>query len=162
MANFSPIRRQDRLLSEKRISELLENGEYGFLSLGIDNNGYAYGIPISFVYDQAQHALYFHCAPEGHKMEILKKNQDVSFCIVGNTCPIPGQFTTLYESVILFGKADIHLDDEEKRAALRKLVEKYCPEYKETGEKYIEKSFQRTHTIKLSIEHITGKSKPGK
>ena len=58
---FTEIRRKDRLMSEEQISHLLEQGEYGFLSMyGV--NGYGYGIPISFVKEEDH--LYFHCATE--------------------------------------------------------------------------------------------------
>ncbi len=156
---FKNIRRQDRLLDDKRACELLKTAEYGFLSLGTSENGYAYGIPISFAYSKDDNSLYFHCAPEGHKLENLKHNNKVSFCVVGKTKPIPEKFTTIYESVIVFGSADLNPSEEEKRIAIRNLVEKYCPEYIELGEKYMENSFHRTQTFKINIEHMSAKSK---
>ena len=79
--------------------------------------------------------------------------------MVGVTKPIAEQFTTLFESVIVFGKADMDLPDNEKRKALRLLVRKYSPEYEELGEKYMDKSWSRTATFKIEIEHITAKAK---
>lgn len=157
---FREIRRQNRILDdEARIKELLQDSEYGFLSLGMDENGYSYGIPISYAYDETTNSLYFHCAPEGKKLDILKENTKVSFSIVGVTKPVAEQFTTLYESVVVFGKADINLPDEEKRKALRLLVAKYSPDYIELGEKYMDKSWNRTAVFKIDIEHITAKAK---
>ncbi len=156
---FREIRRQDRILDNTRAIELLKTAEYGFLSLGTNDNGYNYGIPISYAFDEEENTLYFHCAPEGNKLENLRRNEKVSFCVVGKTQPIGDKFTTLYESVIAFGKADINLSDEEKRKGLRLLVLKYSPEYIELGEKYMEKSFSRTYVFKISIEHITAKCK---
>lgn len=157
---FREVRRQNRILEDKaRISELLNISEYGFLSLGMSDNGYAYGIPISYAYDEETNILYFHCAPEGQKLDMIKQKNKVSFCIVGTTEPIANQFTTLYESVIAFGKADINLSDEEKRKALRLLVKKYSKGFEELGEKYMDKSWQRTAVFKIEIEHITAKAK---
>jgi nitroimidazol reductase NimA-like FMN-containing flavoprotein (pyridoxamine 5'-phosphate oxidase superfamily) len=157
---FREVRRQNRILEDKdRILELLQNSEYGFLSLGTSENGYAYGIPINYAYDRDENSLYFHCAPEGQKLDEIEKNNKVSFCIVGKTLPIAKQFTTLYESVIAFGIADINLSDEEKRKALRLLVKKYSPEYEELGETYMDKSWHRTACFKIKIEHITAKAK---
>lgn len=157
---FREVRRQNRILEDKdRILELLQNSEYGFLSLGTSENGYAYGIPISYAYDRDENSLYFHCAPEGQKLDEIEKNNKVSFCVVGKTLPIAKQFTTLYESVIAFGIADINLSDEEKRKALRLLVKKYSPEYEELGETYMDKSWHRTACFKIKIEHITAKAK---
>lgn len=157
---FREVRRQNRILEDQsRISELLNTSEYGFLSLGTSENGYGYGIPISYAYDGETNSLYFHCAPEGEKLDMLKVNNKVSFCVVGVTKPIAEQFTTLYESVIAYGKADINLPDEEKRKALRLLVIKYSKGFEELGEKYMDKSWQRTTTFKIEIEHITAKAK---
>lgn len=156
---FNPIRRQDRKLDEERMRELLDTSEYGYLSLGTSQNGYAYGLPINFVYDKASDTLYFHCAPEGHKLDNMQQNNRVSFCVVGKTKPISEKFTTLYESTIVFGQADIHLSDEEKKKALRLLVNKYSPNHSELGEVYMEKSFHRTYAFKITIEHISGKCK---
>ena len=156
---FYEIRRQDRILDKARAIELLQTAEYGFLSLGESRNGYAYGIPISFAYSLEDNALYFHCAPEGHKLDNLKRNNKVSFCVVGNTKPLSEKFSTVYESVIVFGQAEIAQTDEDKRFALRKLIEKYSPEYLEAGEKYMESSLNKTLTFKINIEHITAKAR---
>jgi len=142
-----------------RIGELLHSSEYGFLSLGTSGNGYGYGIPISYIYDEESNCLYFHCAPEGQKLDMLADNNKVSFCVVGITKPVAEQFTTLYESVIVFGRADINLSDDEKRKGLRLLVKKYSPGYEELGEKYMDKSWERTAVFRLDIDHITAKAK---
>lgn len=157
---FREVRRQNRVLDDKvRINELLENSEYGFLSLGIAENGYGYGIPISYAYDEAASSLYFHCAPEGQKLDMLKANNKVTFCVVGVTKPIANQFTTLFESVIVFGLATTDLSDDEKRKALRLLVKKYSKGFEELGEKYMDKSWDRTAVFRIDIEHITAKAK---
>ncbi len=157
---FREVRRKNRILdSEERVEELLTDSEYGFLSLGVEDNGYAYGIPISYVYDKDSHSLYFHCALEGQKIDLLKKDNKVSFCVVGKTKPIAEKFTTLYESVIVFGNAHIDLPEEEKRKALRLLVKKYSPGLEEMGETYMNKSWERTGTFKIEIKHLSAKAK---
>ncbi|QIK55891.1 pyridoxamine 5'-phosphate oxidase family protein [Dysgonomonas sp. HDW5B] len=156
---FREVRRQNRVLEEERITELLINSEYGFLSLGTSENGYAYGIPISYAYEEESNSLYFHCAPEGQKLDEISKNNKVSFCVVGKTDPIANQFTTLYESVIAFGDAVTNLSDDEKRKALRLLVKKYSAGFEEIAEQYMDKSWNRTSTFKIEIKHITAKAK---
>lgn len=153
---FREIRRKDRVWEEAGTVELLEMGEYGFLSM-VGTNGYGYGIPISFVKEGDR--LYFHCAPEGYKLECLRENPAVSFCVVGETKVIPHQFSTAYESALAFGKIQMDLPEEERMHALRLLADKYCPEFKEVGEKYIKGSFHRTNLLRMDIEHISGKCK---
>jgi len=157
---FREVRRQNRILEDKeRIEELLRISEYGFLSLGTGENGYGYGVPINYAYDEDAKVLYFHCAPEGQKLDMMRFNDKVSFCVVGTTQPIGSQFTTLYESVIAFGRAEINMTGDEKRKALRLLVKKYSAGFEDIGEKYMEKSWERTATFKIIIEHITAKAK---
>lgn len=156
---FRDVRRQNRVLEGDRITELLLNSEFGFLSLGTSENGYAYGIPISYAYEEESNSLYFHCAPEGQKLDEINKNNKVSFCVVGKTNPIADKFTTLYESVIVFGEAITDLSDDEKRKALRLLVKKYSPGFEEIAEQYMDKSWNRTATFKIEIKHITAKAK---
>lgn len=153
---FREIRRKDRIMEEASALELLETGEYGFLAMN-GRNGYGYGIPISYV--KEGNRLYFHCAPEGYKLECLEASPEVSFCVVGKTRPLPRQFTTVYESVLAFGHAYLNLPEEERRHALRLLVKKYAPDFLDLGEKYIEKSFHRTNIIRVDIVHISGKCK---
>ena len=156
---FRDIRRKNRELTGDRIIELLKESEYGVLSLGTSENGYAYGIPMSYVYDENNNSLYFHCAPEGQKLDIIAENNRVYFCVVGKTMPIADKFTTLYESVIAFGDAEIIENDEEKRKALRLLVKKYSAGHEEIGEKYMNGSWDRTATFKIIIKHLTAKAK---
>lgn len=158
--NFRNVRRQNRVLdNENRIQELLEISEYGFVSFGMADNGYAYGLPLSYIYDRESNSLYFHCAPEGQKLDVIKRNDKVSFCVVGVTKPIANQFTTYYESVIAFGQITATLSDEEKRKCLRLLVKKYSAGFEELGDVYIEKSWARTSVFKIVIDHITAKAK---
>ncbi|MDH6357608.1 pyridoxamine 5'-phosphate oxidase family protein [Parabacteroides sp. PF5-9] len=153
---FEEVRRKDRLLGHEEAIKLLEIGEYGFLAMA-GKNGYGYGIPINFVKDRD--ALYFHCAPEGYKLESIKENPCVSFCVVGRTHVLSGKFTTEYESVIVFGKMQLDLSKEERLRALRLLVQKYSPTFTAVGEKYIAGSFHRTAVMRLDIQHLSGKSK---
>lgn len=157
---FREVRRQNRILEDKsRIQELLETSEFGFLNIGIEENGYAYGLPISYSLDIDTNTLYFHSALEGLKLDILTKNNKVSFCVVGKTEPIANKFTTLYESVLVFGKINLQLTDDEKRHSLRLLVKKYSPQFENLGENYMNNSWDRTFCFKLEIEHITAKAK---
>ena len=109
---FREIRRKDRILDNELAIRLLEEAEYGFLAMsGI--NGYGYGIPINYV--KEGDSIYFHCAPEGYKLECLRENPKVSFTVVGATQIVPGKFTTGYESTIAFGEMHLDLPEEERR-----------------------------------------------
>ena len=150
------MRRQERALDKSRMQELLFNGEYGVLSTtSID--GYAYGIPMSYVYENE--IIYFHCAMIGHKVDNITAHPLVSFCIVGNTKVSPSTFTTGYESVVVFGIIETVEADEEKSNALHLIVKKYSPGYEAEGDAYIERAIHKTKVLKLTIKRITGKGR---
>ena len=79
--------------------------------------------------------------------------------MVGHTRVISNQFSTEYESIVISGTMICQLEEAEKRMALELLLDKYSPEDKKIGLKYMEKSFHRTHVLKLIIESVSGKCK---
>ncbi len=153
---FPDVRRKDRILDDGRAMALLEKGEYGFLSMNAVN-GYGYGIPINYALSGT--SLYFHCAPEGFKLENIRQNNRVSFCVVGHTQVLPRQFSTAYESILVFGRIAYDLLENERYKALDLLVEKYSSDYVDISKSYISKSFHRTNILRLDIEHLSGKIK---
>jgi len=152
---FKEIRRKDRKLENSEAEELLKRCDYGILST-LNQEGYPYGVPVNYVY--LNNALYFHCALEGSKIKNISINSKVSFCVVGKTCVIPDEFTTNYESVVVFGVAGEVLG-EEKYNALLEILNKYSKEYLETGKSYIRKMEDKTKVIKIEVEHISGKAR---
>jgi nitroimidazol reductase NimA-like FMN-containing flavoprotein (pyridoxamine 5'-phosphate oxidase superfamily) len=110
------------------------------------DDGYPYAVPLSYVYNGA---IYFHCAPAGHKIDNIKYNDKVSFCVVGRAKTLPKALNVDYQSAIVFGRAKI-IEGEEKNSALRKLMKKYAPE-------------SDCHTdatvVKIEIEYISAKGR---
>ena len=151
----STVRRQDRLLDEARAREILQVGEYGFLAMASAEGGY--GVPINYAI--SGDTIYLHCAPEGRKLQAVANDNRVTFCVVGEKRLIPEQFTTMYESVVASGSARIVEDVDERRKALRLIVEKYASQHVEEGLKAIERSLHRTAVVAIEVHTLTGKSK---
>lgn len=152
---FKEMRRKDRELKNDENIGILKNNSYGILST-ISENGYPYGVPISYVF--VNDAIYFHCAVKGQKLDNISKNDKVSFCVVGETCVLPADFSTKYESVVVFGKT-IEVFEDEKNMALLEIINKYSPDFIEEGKEYISRAGNATKVIKISIEHISGKAR---
>ena len=126
--------------------------------LALNDDDYPYILPLNFGVqtDNGQIVLYFHGAGEGHKMELIAKDNRASFEMDCShnlvTAQSKGYCTMEYESVI--GKGRIEpVPDEEKYNALCLIME----HYHEKNFAFNEKIIPMTTVFKLSAEQITGK-----
>ena len=100
--------------------------------------------------------IYFHCAREGHKIDALKADDRVSFCVYNEGFRREGEWALNITSVVIFGRIRFITDDREALAVCRELGEKYIP----TGEELdreLERSFRHVQMLELTIDHMTGK-----
>jgi len=148
------MRRQEReIRDEAEIQEILEKGFV--CRLGLYDGQYPYVVPLNYGYRNG--CMYFHCAREGKKTDILKKDGrvcievDIDFRVVRGETPC--RWTAKYRSVIGFGSARIIDDEIEKKAGLDVIMTHYGG----SGGIYDEKSLQRTILIEVVLESITGK-----
>lgn len=150
------MRRKDREMDGNFALNVADNCAYAVMSV-IKPDGSPYCVPLSIAREGGN--IYFHCAKEGLKLECLKRDNRVCVCCVGNVKPVPGKFTTEYESAVIDGHANEVDDDEEKISALRAICLKYTPDNMEKFDAAIAKSLERTGIWKIHIESITGKCK---
>ncbi|MDF2879755.1 MAG: pyridoxamine 5-phosphate oxidase-related, FMN-binding [Clostridiaceae bacterium] len=147
------MRRDEKSMEKENYLKILLNGEYGILCT-VDSEMQPYGVPVNYVY--INNRLYIHCAKEGHKLENIINNPKICFTVVGSTKVLPSKFSSNFESVVVFGKAQIALDDE-KEIVLINLIKKYSPEFYEQGVEYIKRAKDKTTVISIEIEGISGK-----
>lgn len=121
---FRPMRRGRQALCPEECEKILQEGTSGVLSV-IGDDGWPYGVPLSYVWQDG--AIYFHCAKAGHKLDAIRKDDRVSFCVVAQDQVIPEEYTTYFRSVIVFGRAQIMEEQAEIRAAIDILAKKYHP-----------------------------------
>ncbi|MDK2792892.1 MAG: uncharacterized protein PWQ25_1755 [Deferribacteres bacterium] len=148
------MRRADRAVGEIEAWEFVCKGEYGVLSLS--DGKIPYGVPLNYCLIDKD--IYFHCAHEGRKIDIMKNNPLVSFCVVKSARILPDKFSTAYESVIVEGVV-CEVAEKEKRDALVGLIKKYSYDYYENGLKYIESMLEQTSVFKITVKNISGKSR---
>ncbi|MCR1900272.1 pyridoxamine 5'-phosphate oxidase family protein [Irregularibacter muris] len=152
---FREMRRKKQLLSKDKIEEILNTCTSGVLGVNGDN-GYPYTVPISYAYKDGK--IFFHCAKEGHKIDSIKRNDKVTFCVIEKDEVIQQTFTTHFRSVSAFGRARILTDDHERQYALECLVEKYSPDFIKEGLQEIKDEWNRVCLVEINIEHMTGKA----
>jgi Predicted flavin-nucleotide-binding protein len=149
------MRRCDREIPLNEALAVLDSAEYGVLSL-VDPQGKPYAVPVSFVRDDGR--LIFHCAAEGRKLDCIRYQPIVTFCVVGRTKILPEQFTTEYESVLIEGIAEIIENEQQKINDLLKLCEKYVPDDSDAIEKMIDQNLHRTVVVEIRMTSVTGKA----
>ena len=149
------MRRKKQALSLEESEAILERGSAGVLAVEGDG-GYPYAVPLSYVYREGK--LVFHCAKSGHKLDGIRSNNRVSFCVIDRDTVVPEEYTTYFRSVIVFGKARILEDEAEKRTAIDRLARKYAPEDSaENRSRAIEREYRGLCMVEVTAEHITGK-----
>ena len=152
---FREMRRKRQALTQAQCQAILEQGSCGVLALSGDD-GYPYAVPLSYLYHQGK--LYFHCAKSGHKLDALRREPKASFCVVAQDQVAPLEYTTLYRSVIVFGRLRELEDDKEKRAAIEALALKYAPQDTPAHrEEAIRRDWGPLCMLELTPEHVSGK-----
>lgn len=152
---FREMRLKDQQLDAAEANEIMNRCTNGVLSVNGDN-GYPYGVPVSYAY--ADGRIYFHCAREGYKVDLLKKDPHVSFTVVAQDDIIPEDFNTLYISAIAFGRARLIDDPEEMRKIHGYIIDKYSKGHEESGGRYLDSSISEIYMVEITVDHITAKA----
>lgn len=155
---FRGMRRTKNILKDETAEKILREGLYGVLALAGDG-GYNYAVPMN--YAVAGNKIYFHSAKNGHKLDAIKNNDKVSFCVVGSHEVVAEEFTSYYVSAVAFGRIRIveDNDDPDKRRGLELLADKFSPnESAERRAKEIDGKMNALVVLVLEIEHLSGKA----
>ena len=150
---FREMRRRGQQLTHEECIQVLNRGTSGVLAV-LGDEGYPYAVPLSYAYEDG--VLWFHGALTGHKIDAIEGCPKVSFCVIDKDDVVPEQLTTVYRSVIVFGKAYV-LDDERKIAQGTRIIgKKYLPGMADRVEGEIAQSMPRLTVIRMDVEHMTG------
>ena len=112
---------------------------------------------LNYVYDEREKKIFFHSARSGHKLDAIRENEKVSFCVIGKDQLVPEEYTTYFSSVIVFGRARVLSDDSQKRRTLRLLADKYVGDPLEKVDAEIDRFYDTVIMVEISVEHMTGK-----
>lgn len=152
---FRELRRKKQRLTENQMTDILKTAPYGTLAV-MGDEGYPYAVPLNFLYENG--AIYIHCAKSGHKTDAIKQNDKVTFSVVGRADVIKEKYTTFYQSVTVFGRAEIMENEKEIQKAITAFAIKYYPDdTEENRKKAIDDEYAALCMIKIHIEHMSGK-----
>lgn len=148
------MRRKDREIKDKKeIEAILKDCKV--LRLAMVDEDKPYLVPMNFGYQEG--AIYLHSAPEGRKIDLIRKNPHICFevdeTIRFKKASLACNWGLEYKSVIGTGKAVFISEGPEKRQALDIIMAQYSNRQFDYSEEMIEK----TLVIKIQIETMTGK-----
>jgi len=148
------MRRKDRERDREFGLKVIDECEYGTVAIQGEQ---PYCLPLSLV--RVGEDLYFHCALEGKKLDLLRKNNAVWVSFVGENVAAEDDFTTYFRSAMVRGTATAVTDEAEKIAALRALCEKLTPAHMPAFAGEVARSFAVTGIWKIHMDEITAKEK---
>ncbi len=129
--------------------------------LGLCDGGRPYVVPVSFGFDDG--ALYFHTAPDGRKIDIMRRNPRVCFEVDVDvklvTHPRKAcRWTFLYGSVIGEGSASELSGDDERRRGMNAVMRRYSGRDWE----YPAPALAETAVWRVDVESLCAKRYTGK
>ncbi len=152
---FRKMRRFKQQVSDEICRKILREEWRGVLAVH-GEDGYPYALPIDFYYDEEKNKIYFHCAKEGHKLDAIRADNRVSFCVYDKGFRKDGDWALNITSVIIFGRIRIIDDPDETLVTVRKFGEKFFPTQKELDDEIL-RSLAHVQMLELTPDHMTGK-----
>jgi nitroimidazol reductase NimA-like FMN-containing flavoprotein (pyridoxamine 5'-phosphate oxidase superfamily) len=157
------MRKKDRELTDRAdLLSVLEKADVCHLAMSDGNVPYL--VTMNFGLNHGQNLiLYFHCAQEGKKIDILKRNNLVCFAAdidhelflseEGTSCGCSMRF----RSVAGMGRISFINERTEKLEALKAIMQHYT---QVTDPIFDEEKIERTTILRLDVEQIAGKRRP--
>jgi uncharacterized protein len=154
------MRRSDREISDiKDVEAIINNSDVCRVALANDNIPYVVTMNFGYI-SSPQRLLYFHCAPAGKKLEMIRKNNYVCFEMDTDHQIMKGEkeceWGMKFSSVVGYGRISAVEELEEKLAGMSSIMSHYGAE---APFSYDEKVFSHTVILRLEITEMTGKKK---
>lgn len=152
------MRRNEREVTEyPEIKDIISNSDVCRIAFTDKDAPYIVTMNFGFEGDPVKR-LFFHCAPEGRKMELLKQNNKVCFEMDIDHHLYTGEkgcnWGMKYRSVVGYGNMTILKDNDDKKTGMDRIMEHYGGKNEYT---YDARVFERTIILVLEITEITAK-----
>lgn len=157
------MRRSDREVKDSLSIESLIR-KCDVCRLGLADGNIPYIVTMNFGYSPGVPGrLWFHCAKEGRKIDMIRKNSYACFEMDTDHQLITGKeacdFTMNYSSVVGYGNIEIIEDDTTKTEGLNIIMSHYSDRKEFVFDPRV---FGQTTILCLTITEISAKRKPNK
>jgi len=135
---------------------ILESSKNITIAMCLDNEPYL--ATLSHGYDRERNCLYFHCAKQGKKIDILKKHNTVWGQAILDKGYVQGSCDHLYATTQFMGRVTFVEDMQEKRHALEVMIKALEDDpQKVMAVQLTEKSIKGVQIGRIDIDHMSGK-----
>ncbi len=143
------MRRTERqMLDTEFMHTVLRDAQEIYIAMNAE--GAPYVLPVNHVFHEG--CIYFHCATEGRKLDLLRVDPRVAFSTAVDVA-VDGT-TTRFRSICGTGLAEIMNDDAEKNKILKVIAARFkAPCHFPVSEE----KFAITGMVRIRIESMTGK-----
>ena len=151
------IRRKEKVITSRdEMEKLLRQAKY--VTVAICDNNEPYLVTLSHGFDSENNCIYFHCAQEGKKIDILHKNNRVWGQALVDHGYVQGSCDHLYATVQFDGTVSFITDLEEKQHALHVMIQQLEDDPEPVANEQIaEKSLMKVGIGKITIREMSGK-----
>lgn len=153
-------RREREVTDIKEILKILDKSK--IIHIGLVDGDEPYVVPMNYgyTYENEQLTFYLHCATEGKKLDVIRKNPKVFFSIESDVEPFSGQvacqYGTSYSSVMGKGIAYIKEEAEDKMKFLSLFMKTQTGLDFEFNERLV----SAVTLIKIDVTDFTAKHRP--
>lgn len=154
------VKRADRELTDaEALRSVLLRGR--FVTIAMCHDGEPYLVTLSYGWDEAANALYFHTALQGRKLDAIAADPRVTATVIVDGGYEQGACKHHYESVVFTGRMSVVEDLAEARAGMRVLMNHLENDPDAVWERnHLDNDamFDRMKIVRLDIDQLTGKA----
>lgn len=150
------MRREDKEITEQAVlKKILKSTQHVTIAMSMDNEPYL--VSLSDGYDENRNCIYFHCAPEGKKLDYLKANNNIWGQAMLDFGYVQGECDYHFASVHFKGRVSFILDLDEKLHAVKIMTQQLDKNPEERMAKINREKLKNTTIGRIDIEFMTGK-----
>ncbi len=154
------MRKKSREMTAQWAREVMDEAPYVTVAFNTPEGAYAVPLSLARVGD----VYYFHCAPEGRKIDAIASDGRVSLSAVAECRPTmnpkTGGFTLEFRSAMGQGTASVVQSKTEKLSALRAICQRFLPAHMAHFDEAAERSLRSTCLVRIELTApLTGKRK---
>lgn len=155
------MRRSDKEITDTtELWKILEEVRHVTLAMTKDNKPYL--VTLSHAVNPEKNEVYFHCSPEGKKMDIIASNPVVWGQGLLDLGWDEEECNHFFKTVMFSGDVKFIEDEEEKWDILALLTRKLVKDPEPRIEVRNRSTVMRTIVCKITVDYITGKDNPEK